>query len=355
MRTAIGIDSVAPYSARPRDWAQMAQFVIEAERMGVDDCYSIEAWGGDAITPLAYLAGQTERIRLGTGIAQISTRVPAMMAMTALNLAAMSKERFILGLGVSGSQVVEGLHGVRFAKPLSRLREYMDILDLAFAGEKLTYAGSTYVLPLPDGDGKALRISLPANRGIPVYLATLGPKALELTGERADGWLGTSFVAETAESFLEPIRRGATRAGRSLSDIDIQVGGRLEFGDVGPMLPAIKRRMAFSVGAMGSTGSNFYNAAYRRAGYVEMAEQVQGLWQEGRQDDAIAAVPDELAAKNGFLGTDEMVMDRLRAYRDAGVNTVRLDPAGETPTERLDTLSRGLDLVRRVSAETAAR
>jgi len=351
MRTAIGIDTVAPYTARPRDWPALAQFVVEAERLGVDDCYSIEAWGGDAITPLAYLAGQTERIRLGTGIAQISARVPSMMAMTAMNLAAMSGNRFILGLGVSGPQVVEGLQGVPFARPLTRLREYLDILDLAFAGEKVVYSGTAYRMPLPDGEGKALRISLNANPSIPVYLATLAPKGLELTGERADGWLGTSFVAETADAFLDPIRRGAQKAGRSMSEIDIQVGGRLRFGDVEPVLPEIKRRLAFSVGAMGSTKSNFYNAAYRRAGYAEMAEDVQTLWQAGRQDAAIAAVPDELAVKTGFLGSEQMVLDRMRAYRDAGVTTLRLDPAGETPTERLDTLARGLDLLRRVDAE----
>lgn len=351
MRTSIGIDTgVRPYSRQARDWAAMVQYVQEAERMGVDNCYSIEAWGGDAITPLAYLAGQTSRIRLGTGIAQISTRVPSMMAMTAMNLASMSDNRFILGLGVSGPQVVEGLHGVRFDKPLTRLREYIDILDLAFAGEKLVYSGSAYELPLPDGEGKALRISLPANR-VPIYLATLAPKGLELTGERADGWLGTSFVPETAEAFLGPIRTGAERAGRSLSDIDIQVGGQLAFGDVGPMLPALKQSLAFSVGAMGSARTNFYNRAYQRAGYAEIVLKVQTLWQEGRQEDAVAAVPDELALQTAFIGTDEMVLDRLRAYRDAGVTTVRLNPGGETPSERLDTLARGLDLVRKISAE----
>ena len=154
----------------------------------------MEAWGLDAMTPLAYLAGHTSRIRLGTGIAQISARVPAMTAMTAMTLAAMSGDRFSLGLGVSGPQVVEGLHGVSFDRPLTRLREYMDILDLAFAGEKLVYSGWAYTLPLPGGEGKALRLSQPANASIPGYLAALGPKGLELTGERADGWLGTSFV-----------------------------------------------------------------------------------------------------------------------------------------------------------------
>jgi alkanesulfonate monooxygenase SsuD/methylene tetrahydromethanopterin reductase-like flavin-dependent oxidoreductase (luciferase family) len=268
-----------------------------------------------------------------------------------MTLAAMSGDRFSLGLGVSGPQVVEGLHGVPFARPLTRLREYMDILDLAFAGEKLVYSGSAYTLPLAGGEGKALRLSQPANTSIPVYLAALGPKALELTGERADGWLGTSFVPETAEAFLGPIREAAERAGRSLADIDIQAGGRLAFGDAEGMMASLKRSLAFSLGAMGSPQTNFYNRAYQRGGYADAAIKVQQLWVAGRRDEAIAAVPDELALRTGFVGTDDMVLGRLRAYRDAGVNTVRLRPDGGTVTDRLDTLARGLDLIRRLDEE----
>jgi F420-dependent oxidoreductase-like protein len=346
MRSAIGIGGAQ--SGRERNWAPLVQYVTEAERLGVDDCWNAEAWGLDAVTPLAFLAGQTSRIRLGTSIAQISARVPSMAAMTALTMAALSGDRFVLGLGVSGPQVVEGLQGVPFGKPLTRLREYLDILDLAFAGEKLEYAGSVYTLPRPGGEGKALRLSQPANTSIPVYLATLGPKGLELTGERADGWLGTSFVPESAEAFLEPMRAGAQRAGRSLADIDIQAGGHLAFGDAEAMLPALKRRLAFSLGAMGSPTTNFYNRAYQRGGYEDIAAEVQRLWVAGQRDAATAAVPDELALRTSFVGTDEMVLGRLRAYRDAGVTTIRLAPAGDTVTARLDTLARGLDLIRRL-------
>ena len=351
MRSAISIGGAQ--SGRQRDWPGLVRYVVEAERMGVGDCWNAEAWGLDAVTPLAYLAGHTSRIRLGTSIAQISARVPAMTAMTALTLAAMSGDRFVLGLGVSGPQVVEGLQGVPFSRPLTRLREYMDILDLAFAGEKLEYSGSVYVLPRPGGEGKALRLSQPANPSIPVYLAALGPRGLELAGERADGWLGTSFVPESAEVFLAPIRAGAQRAGRSLSEIDIQVGGRLAFGDdVASLLAPLKRGLAFSLGAMGSARTNFYNRAYQRGGYEDAAAEVQRLWVAGRREDAVAAVPDELALRTSFVGSDEMVLGRLRACQDAGVTTVRLDPAGETVTARLDTLARGLDLLRRLD-ETA--
>jgi F420-dependent oxidoreductase-like protein len=347
MRSAIGIGGAQ--SGSQRDWPGLVQFVVEAERMGVGDCWTAEAWGLDAMTPLAYLASQTTRIRLGTSIAQISARVPAMTAMTALTLAAMSADRFVLGLGVSGPQVVEGLQGVPFSRPLTRLREYLDILDLAFAGKKLEYAGSAYTLPLPGGEGKALRLAQPANPSIPVYLATLGPRGLELAGERADGWLGTSFVPESADAFLAPMRAGAERAGRSLADIDIQIGGHLSFGDDVPsQLAPLKRGLAFALGAMGSPSTNFYNRAYQRGGYEDAAAEVQRLWVAGRRDDATAAVPDELALRTSFVGTDEMVLGRLRACRDAGVNTIRFDPAGDTVTERLDTLARGLDLLHRL-------
>jgi F420-dependent oxidoreductase-like protein len=349
MRTAISVGGAD--SGRQRDWPDVLTYVTEAERMGIDECWSVEAWGLDAVTPLGYLAGHTSRIRLGTSIAQISARVPVMTAMTAMTLAAMSGDRFSLGLGVSGPQVVEGLHGVPFARPLTRLREYMDILDLAFAGEKLVYSGSAYTLPLPGGEGKALRLSQPANASIPVYLAALGPKALELTGERADGWLGTSFVPETAEAFLGPIREAAERAGRSLADIDIQAGGRLAFGDAEAMMDSLKRGLAFSLGAMGSPQTNFYNRAYQRGGYADAALEVQQLWVAGRREEAIAAVPDELALRTGFVGTDDMVLARLRAYRDAGVNTVRLRPDGDTVSARLDTLAHGLDLIRHLGQE----
>jgi F420-dependent oxidoreductase-like protein len=346
MRSAISIGGAQ--SGRQRNWPDLVRYVVEAERMGVGDCWNAEAWGLDAVTPLAYLAGQTSRIRLGTSIAQISARVPSMTAMTALTMAAMSGDRFVLGLGVSGPQVVEGLQGVRFSRPLTRLREYLDILDLAFAGEKLEYSGSVYALPLAGGEGKALRLSQPANTSIPVYLATLGPRGLELAGERAQGWLGTSFVPESAEVFLAPIRAGAQRAGRSLSEIDIQVGGRLAFGDAESLLAPLKRGLAFSLGAMGSARTNFYNRAYQRGGYADAAAEVQRLWVAGRREDAIAAVPDELALRTSFVGTDEMVLGRLRACQAAGVTTVRLDPAGDTVTARLDTLARGLDLIRRL-------
>ena len=303
--------------------------------------------GHDAISPLAFLAARTSRLKLGTGIMQISARAPSMTAMTAMTMASLSDDRFLLGLGASGPQVVEGLQGVPFARPLTRMRETIDICRLAFAGEKIRYDGRHHQLPLPGGEGKALRLAQPANPGIPIYLATLAPKALELTGAMADGWLGTSFTPEHAGAHLDFIRRGAEQAGRSISDIDLAVGGAVGFGDdLEKLLAPHKAPIAFSLGAMGSAQTNFYNDAYRRGGFEEAAIEVQKLWLDRRRDEAAAAVPDEMVIQTTLLGTEDSVRKRIRQYRDAGINTLRLSPMGDTLTERLDTLGRAVELVR---------
>ena len=251
METAIGVGGAA--SGRVRDWEKTVSFAVEAEKLGVDSVWSAEAWGMDAVSPLAFLAARTSRIRLGTGIMQISARAPVVTAMTAMSMAAMTGDRFVLGLGASGPQVVEGLHGTAFAKPLGRMRETIEIVRRAFAGERISFEGEHFQLPRPGGEGKAIRLSQPANSDIPIYLATLGPKGLELTGELADGWIGTSFTPEGAQAFTDHLAAGAARSGRSLSDLDLQVGGAVGFGDdVERLVSVHKPRMAFTLGAMGS-------------------------------------------------------------------------------------------------------
>lgn len=344
MRTAVGVGGAA--SGRG-SFERIVEFAVEAEKLGVDVAWSAEAWGHDAVAPLAFLAARTTRLELGTGIMQISARVPSMTAMTALTLAAVSGGRFLLGLGASGPQVVEGLHGQPFAQPIRRMRETIEIVRLALRGEKLAYEGRHHHLPLPNGQGKALRLALPANPGIPIYLATLGPRGLELTGELADGWLGTSFTPEHASAHFEHLERGAARAGRSLADLDIVVGGVVGFGDdVERLVTSRKPGMAFTLGAMGSPTTNFYNDAYRRGGFAEAAEEVQRLWVAGRREEAAKRVPDQMILQTSLLGTEDMVRERVRAYRDAGVTMLRLDPMGDSLPERLDTLGRALDLVR---------
>lgn len=347
MKVSIGIGGAA--SGRKRDFDEQVEYVQEAERLGVDTVWTAEAWGQDAISPLAYLAAKTERIRLGTGIMQISARAPSMTAMTALTMAAISNDRFILGLGASGPQVVEGLQGRPFKAPLTRMKETIDIVRLAFAGEKLEYHGKYHQLPLPGGQGKALRLSQPGNDRIPIYLATLGPASLEYTGAAADGWLGTSFTPEHADAHLGYLKQGAESAGRSFADIDIQVGGTVAFGDdLDALVAPLKPAMAFTLGAMGSPTTNFYNDAFKRGGWEEAGREVQRLWVAGKRDDAIAMVPAEMVVQANLLGDVATVRQRIQAYRDAGVTTLRVQPAGGNLSERLATLGQVIDLVKDV-------
>ena len=330
------------------NWADVATYAVEAERLGVDYVWSAEAWGHDAVSPIAFVAARTTRIKLGTAIMQAGTRTPALVAMTAMSLDAMSGGRFILGLGVSGPQVIEGWHGIPFRRPLQRMREIVEIVRRAVRGERVAYKGSVYELPLPGGEGKALRSSATPRPNIPIYLATLSPRSLEMTGEIADGWLGTSFMPEHAHIFLDPLEAGAKRAGRSLADLDLQVpAGVVAFGDDAErLIPARKPGLAFTLGAMGSRQHNFYNDAFRRAGYADTAAEVQRLWLENRREEAAARVPDELVLKTNLLGTEAMIRQRLARYRDAGINTLRVEPAGDTLEARLATLGRVRDLVR---------
>lgn len=346
MRTAVML------TAEAAPWSELVDFVVEAEGIGVDVCWVAEAWGCDAVAPLGFLAARTDRILLGSGILQVGARTAALTAMTALTLARVSGNRFLLGLGVSGPQVMEGLHGVAFDHPLGRMRETIDVIRRLCAGEKLTYQGEHLHLPLPGGEGKALRLSQPPNPEIPLYLAALSPRMLELTGEVADGWLGTAFVPEAAAAYLGPLAAGAARAGRDPATLDVCQGAEVAFGDdVAGMAAQRKPGLAFTLGGMGSATANFYHDAYGRQGFAEVAAEVRKLWVDGRRDEAAALVPDEMVLATTLIGTETMVRDRLRAWRDAGVTTVRLYPAGDTPAQRLATLGHAVDLVHDVTQE----
>ena len=347
MKVAIGF---APLN---EDWEAAVTYAVEAERLGVDIAWTAETWGYDGATPLAYLAAKTTKLRLGTGIMQVGTRTPAMTAMTAMALASLSGDRFVLGLGVSGPQVIEGWHGVRFTRPIQRLREVVDIVRMVARGERLVYHGEIYDLPLPGGEGKAMASSARPRPNLPIYLATLGPKSLELTGEIADGWLGTSFIPEHGSMFFDAIAAGATRVGRSLADLDLQVSaGVVAFSDdVERLIPPRKPGLAFTLGAMGSRQHNFYNDVYRRAGYEDVALEVQDLWFRKQRETAAARIPDELVLKTNLIGTEDMVRERIRAHRAAGVNALRVEPEGETLNERLTILGRLMDLVNEVDGK----
>jgi F420-dependent oxidoreductase-like protein len=350
MTLRIGI-TVTPYSS------EAIEFVRQAERMGVDSVWVPEFWAGDALTPLGYLAGITSTIRLGTGIAQLGARSPAMLAMSALSMQALSNGRFLLGVGTSGPQVMEGWHGIRYDKPVRRTRETIEIIRTITRGERLEYHGEIFELPLPESEGRSIRSLMPAAH-VPIYVASLGPANLRLTGELADGWIGNSFFPETADVFFDPIREGAARAGRSLDELELTVAVGLEFTDD---LDAAARRhadgYAFTFGAMGSAMTNFYNNAFDRQGFGEDVREVQRLWLAGDKDGARRRVPSAIGLGTNLIGTDDTVRERLRLYLNAGVTTLRVGlqgNPGDDPDRQLDDLARLLELVDVVNGETAA-
>ncbi|MEU4667373.1 LLM class flavin-dependent oxidoreductase [Amycolatopsis sp. NPDC023774] len=332
-------------------WPETLEFVLEAEKLGLDVCWVAEAWGSDAPSVLGFLAGRTTRLQLGSGIMQVGVRTPVAVAQAALTLADMSGGRFSLGLGPSGPQVMEGLHGVPFAKPLTRMRETVEIVRSAFAGEKISFSGKAFEIPLP-GEARPMRLSSKAREDIPVYLATLSPKMLELTGEVADGWLGTSFVPEGASAYFSHLDAGLARSGRVRGDLDVCQGAEVAFAadedELRTMVAGRKKELAFSLGGMGSASTNFYNDAYSRQGWAEVASEVRDRWQSGDRDGAASLVTDEMVLGTTLIGTEDMVRTRLRVWRDAGVDTVRLYPSGDSLDARLSTLGRALDLVRQV-------
>jgi F420-dependent oxidoreductase-like protein len=350
MRTATTIEGSGG------NWAEITEFVREAEKLGLDVCWVAEAWGSDAPSLLGYLAARTETMLLGSGVIQVGTRSPVTIAQTAMTLAHLSGRRFLLGLGVSGPQVMEGLHGIAFAHPLARLRETVQIVRSVFAGEKISFSGSQYHIPLPGSDGRPMRVSLPPVP-VPVYLATLSPKMLELTGEMADGWLGTSFVPEGAAAYFSYLDAGLARAGRTRADLDICQGAEVNLVDEASLAGAVagrKKELAFSLGGMGSATSNFYYDAYSRQGWAEAAAAVRERWLAGDRHGAAALVSDEMILATTLIGTEDMVRDRLATWRDTGVDTVRLYPAGDTLAARLDNLGRAIDLIRSLGSAPSA-
>jgi F420-dependent oxidoreductase-like protein len=352
MRTATTIEASGGDT-----WQEQADFVVEAEKLGLDICFVAEAWGSDAPSALGYYAARTHRMLLGSGIMQVGTRSPVTVAQTAITLSNLSQGRFLLGLGASGPQVIEGLHGVSFARPLARIRETVEIVRQVIEGGKISYSGSEFEIPLPGGDAVPMRLSARALHDIPIYLATLSPAMLRLTGEIADGWLGTSFVPEgAAEAYFAHLDEGLARSGRKRADLDVCQGAEVAFAPGEDTLPGMvasrKKELAFSLGGMGSASTNFYNKAYSRQGWAEVAAEVRQRWQAGDRDGAAGLVTDEMVLGTTLIGTEPMVQERLRVWRDSGVNTVRLYPAGDTLDARLTTLARAIGLVREIGSSS---
>ena len=317
------------------------KIVQEAERLGYESVWTAEAYGSDAATILAWLAASTERIKLGSAIFQMPGRSAAMTAMTAATIDQLSGGRMLLGIGSSGPQVAEGWHGQRFGKQLARTRDYVAVVRKALARERLEYSGETLELPLPDGPGKALKLTIaPVQESIPVYLAAIGPKNTTLAGEIADGWLPTLLSPEHLGEFLPLLEEGAARVpGKSLDGFDVAPTVNVMISDdVAAARDAMRPFLALYVGGMGSREKNFYNQLAQRYGHEDAARKVQDLYLDGKREEAAAALPDSLIDTVTLCGPRDVVRERLEVYRAAGVGTMIVSPMAFSAPERLEQL-----------------
>ena len=307
--------------------------VVTLEQAGVDIVLVAEAYSFDAISQLGYLAAKTSRIELGSGVVPIYTRTPALLAMTAAGLDYVSDGRFRLGIGTSGPQVMEGFHGVPFDAPLGRTREVVQICRQVWRREKLNHQGRHYQIPLPadrgTGLGKALKIiNTPVRERIPISIAALGAKNVELTAEIAEGWQPVFFYPEKADDIWgDALRAGKAKRDNELGDLDVMVGVSLAVGDdVDERLQWAKPQLALYIGGMGARGHNFYHNVATRYGFGEVADRIQDLYLSGRKAEAIAAVPDELVRNVSLIGPRGYVKERIAAFAEAGVTTLLATP-----------------------------
>ncbi len=314
---------------------EQAEYSVLADRLGLSTVWISEAWGFDAVSVLGSLAAQTERIGLGSGLMQIPARQPAATAMAATSLDVLSNGRFKLGLGLSGPQVSEGWYGVPFEKPVTRTREYIEIVRKAMSGEKLSYDGEFWTLPADPskglGLGKPLRLlGRPVQENIPIYLGAIGPRAVEQVGEIADGWLPFMYNPRDPDVLREPLLRGAEKAGRTLDDIDIaQVIPMAVADTVEQAREATRPWITFYLGAMGAKGKNFYVDLADRYGFGESAKQCQELFLAGDRLGAANALSDELIDVGAIACTEDEVADRIAEYEALGVNEIGAIPCGD--------------------------
>lgn len=308
------------------------ELVQEADRLGYYAVWAAESWGSDAVTPLAWLGALTQQIHLGTAIMQMPGRTPANTAMTATTLDQLSGGRFLLGLGLSGPQVVEGWHGVPYGrKPLQKTREYVDILRMIFARQHpARYQGDYYELPYRGDDatglGKPLKIMLHSRAEVPIYLAAIGPKNVELAAEIADGWLPIFFSPTSyADTYKPNVDAGLTKGGKTIADFDIAPSvGVAVTDDLEMAWNQFKPMLALYIGGMGARGKNFYFDLACRYGYEAAAHTIQDYYLEGNRAEAVAAVPDALVDDVSLCGPRERIKERLDLWRDSPVNTLNL-------------------------------
>jgi F420-dependent oxidoreductase-like protein len=323
---------------------ESADSVVELEQAGLDIVWVAEAYGFDAPSQMGYIAAKTDRIQIGSGILPIYSRTPTLLAQTAAGIDALSGGRMILGLGASGPQVIEGWHGVPYTKPLERTREIIDICRRAWRREVVTNDG-LYQLPLPPdqgtGLGKPLKmVTHPVRPSIPIWVASIGPKNVQMTAEMADGWLPIFYIPEKAEQVWgEALAKGRADRSPELGPLDVCAGGVVAIGDDVEGWRDLGRPLAaLYIGGMGARGRNFYNALTRRYGWEAEAEIIQDLYLDGKKDAAAAAVPAELLEKTSLIGPAGYVKDRLAAYREAGVTVLNATPVGPDPRRVVEQL-----------------
>lgn len=322
---------------------ETVQQVVELEKQGVNIALVPEAYSFDAVSQLGYLAAKTTTIELGSGVVPLYTRTPTLLAMTAAGLDYVSDGRFMLGIGTSGPQVVEGFHGVPFSAPLERTREVVEICRQVWSRERVSHQGKHYQIPLPadrgTGLGKALKlINQPVRERIPISIAALGPRNVELTAEIADGWQPIFFYPERAhEVWGEPLRAGKAKRDSALGALDVMASVSLAIGDdVEERLTWAKPQLALYIGGMGAKGRNFYHDLATRYGFGPVADRIQELYLSGRKTEAIAAVPDDLVRSVSLIGPRNYVRERIAAFDAAGVTTLLATPVAANGAEYLD-------------------
>jgi F420-dependent oxidoreductase-like protein len=329
--------------------------VVELERAGLDVVWIPEVYSYDAISQVGYLAAKTERVEIGTGIVNVYSRTPALMAMTAAGCDYVSEGRFILGIGASGPQVIEGFHGVPYDKPMQRIKEYIDICRMTWRREPLVYDGKTVQVPLPAGQGTGLGkplklINHPVRTNIPIWWASLMGLSVTATAEVADGWLPIFFDPEKFHDVWgDQLKAGLARRDPALGQLQISAGGMVAIGDEfdgdgrARVLDFARPSVALYVGGMGARDQNFYNAIVRKYGYVEAAIEIQDLYLDGKKDEAAKAVPAELLERTNLVGSLGYVRERIAAYKEAGVTILSVNPVGGEPVKTIETLRELID------------
>ena len=327
--------------------------IVEMEKAGLDVVWVPEAYSFDGVSAMGYIAAKTEKVIIASGILNIYSRTPSLMAMTAAGIDALSEGRCMLGLGASGPQVIEGFHGVPYDAPMTRIREVVEICRQIWKREeKLSYDGKKYHIPLPQGEGTGLGkplkiINHPYREEIPIALATLGEKSVEMTAELADAWLPAFFMAEGATAVWgEALKRGNAKRDPGRAPLDIYAGGAVAIGEGLESYRDMSRSgIALYVGGMGAKEKNFYNQVFRKYGYEKEAELIQDLYLSGRKSEAEAAIPDSYLEATSLVGPEGFVKDRLQALKEHGVTSLNVGFLGTTTEERVQNCDKLSNLI----------